>query len=238
MDIRQVASRAGMSRVARVIWWTTIILLATAGSSTRAWAQWRTQIEGSDASGGTKFIAVSADPSGDALALLCDQTSLLALAYLIPATQTELTEMSKPGAELTVTLLLKIGGSVETSFKAQLRRWNNTYLAAVANGRTPELMGIVREIGASSQAISVGMDIFGDKQSESFDSTDSASAMRLGRRIANWIRLEHPRPVMLLRQSAFRLTEIAVASPGAALRAGISPAERYVIHRSGAALSR
>ncbi len=166
-----------MSRAVRVIWWVAVILFVTAGTNTRAWAQWVAHVEGADAYGEPTFVAVSGARSGDALLVLCDQKNLLALAYLMPGTPTELTEMSKSGAEMPVTLLVKIGDGSQTRFDAELRRWNNKYLAAIAGGRTPELVGIVREIGASAKAISVGMDIFGDNQSETFSSTGSAAAM-------------------------------------------------------------
>lgn len=168
-----------MSRPTRVIWCAAIILLIAAASSARARAQWKAQLAGPDASGDTTMIAVSAAPSGDALALLCDQKNLLALTYLMPGTPAELTEMSKPGAELPVTLLVKIGNGAPTRFDAELRRWNNMYLGAVAGGRTPELVGMVRQIGAATGAISVGMDILGDQPNESFGSTGSAAAMNL-----------------------------------------------------------
>ncbi len=161
----------------RVIRWVAIVLFVAEGTSARAWAQWVAHVEGPDAYGEPTFVAVSAAPSGDALLVLCDQKNLLALAYLMPGTQTELAEMSKSGSEMPVTLLVKIGNGTQTRFDAQLRRWNNKYLGAIAGGRTPELVGIVREIGASTQTISVGMDILGDNQTESFSSTGSAAAM-------------------------------------------------------------
>lgn len=136
-------------------------------------------VEGADAYGEAAFVAVSSARSGDALLVLCDQTKLLALAYLMPGTPTELAQMSQPGTELPVTLLVRIGNGASTRFEAQLRRWNSKYLGAIAGGRTAELVGIVHAIGAAAGAIGVGMDIFGDKQTESFSSAGSGDAMKL-----------------------------------------------------------
>jgi hypothetical protein len=163
----------------RMVWRAAIILFVAGGTSGGAWAQWVAHVEGADAYGEPAFVAVSTARSGDALLVLCDQTKLLALAYLMPGTPTELAQMSQPGTEMPVTLLVKIGNGASTRFDAQLRRWNGKYLGAIAGGRTPELKGIVREIGAASSAISVGMDIFGDNQTESFSSDGSAAAMKL-----------------------------------------------------------
>jgi hypothetical protein len=177
MRSRIAKLRGRTSQAMRVIWWLAVMLFVAIGTGPWARAKWAAHMEGPDAYGEPAFVAVSAAPSGDALLVLCDQNNLLALAYLIPGTSTELSEMSKPGTELPVTLLLKIGDGGQIRVDAQLRRWNNKYLAAIAGGRTGELTGLVREIGSSSRAISVGMDILGDKQGESFDSTGSADAM-------------------------------------------------------------
>jgi hypothetical protein len=179
MTTRITNLRGQASRVTCVLCRAAIIVFLVAATSGRAWAQWTAHTGRADAYGEPTFVAVSAAQSGDALLVLCDQTKLLALAYLMPGTPTELAEMSKPGAELPVTLLVKIGNGIQTRFDAQLRRWNNKYLAAIAGGRTAELEGIVRTIGATTQAISVGMDILGDKQDESFSSAGSAAAMNM-----------------------------------------------------------
>jgi len=179
MSTRIAKPRGQLSRAMRVIWWAAVSLFVAVGTSDRVWAQWVAHVEGADAYGEPAFVAVSAARSGDALLVLCDQTKLLALAYLMPGTPTELAEMSKSGAELPVTLLVKIGDGAQIKFDAELRRWNNKYLAAIAGGRTPELVGIVREIGTTTGAISVGMNILGDKQDESFSSAGSAAAMNL-----------------------------------------------------------
>lgn len=163
-------------RIARL---TAVALFVAGGTSGRVWAQWAAHVEGPDAYGEPAFVAVSAAHSGDALLVLCDQTKLLSLVYLMPGTPTELAQMSKPGAELPVTLLVRIGNGASTRFDAQLRQWNGKYLGAIAGGRTPALVGIVHEIGATTGAISVGLDIFGDQQTESFSSAGSADAMNL-----------------------------------------------------------
>ena len=179
MSTRITNLRRRASRATCVLCRAAVIVFVVAATSGRAWAQWIAHTGGTDAYGEPTFVAVSAAHSGDALLVLCDQTKLLALAYLMPGTPTELAEMSKPGAELPVTLLVKIGNGTQSRLDAKLRRWNNKYLAAIAGGRTAELVGIVHKIGASTQAISVGMDILGDKQTESFSSAGSAAAMNM-----------------------------------------------------------
>jgi hypothetical protein len=158
---------------------TSVVLFVAGGTSGRAWAQWAAHVEGADAFGEPAFVAVSAAHSGDALLVLCDQTKLLSLVYLMPGTPTELAQMSKPGTELPVTLLVRIGNGASTRLDAQLRRWNGKYLGAIAGGRTAELVGIVHEIGNATGAIGVGLDIFGDQGTESFSSAGSADAMNL-----------------------------------------------------------
>jgi len=168
-----------MSRAMRTAWLTAVVLFVAGGISGRAWAQWAAHVEGADAYGEPAFVAVSAAHSGDALLVLCDQTKLLSLVYLMPGTPSELAQMSKPGSELPVTLLVRIGNGASTRFDAQLRRWNGKYLGAIAGGRSAELVGIVHDIGAATSAIGVGLDIFGDQQTESFSSQGSADAMNL-----------------------------------------------------------
>src|SRR5271163_3552328 len=113
MSTRIAKPRGQLSRAMRVIWWAAVSLFVAVGTSDRVWAQWVAHVEGADAYGEPAFVAVSAARSGDALLVLCDQTKLLALAYLMPGTPTELAEMSKSGAELPVTLLVKIGDGAQ-----------------------------------------------------------------------------------------------------------------------------
>jgi hypothetical protein len=174
-----MSTRITTSRATCALCRAALIVFVLAATTGRAWAQWKAHTGGADTYGEPTFVAVSAARSGDALLVLCDQTKLLALAYLIPGTPTELAEMSKPGAELPVTLLVRIDNGASIRFDAQLRRWNNKYIGAIAGGRTTELVEIVHKIEASTQAIRVGMDILGDQQTESFSSAGSAAAMNM-----------------------------------------------------------
>ncbi len=171
--------RAEKFRPARVVRCAAIMLAVVAASSTPARAQWVAHVGAADAFGEPTVLAVDAHPSGDALLLLCDRTHLLSLAYLMPGTPTELVEMAQPGAALPVTLRVRIGNGAQRQFDAKLRRWNGTYLGAIAGGRTAELVAMVRRLGAATEPIHVGLDILGDKQSEQFGSAGSAAAMAM-----------------------------------------------------------
>jgi hypothetical protein len=152
----------------------TVLVLAT---SAPAWAQWGARVDGPDVFGTTKVIAAVSSASGDGLVVQCDGKDALLLAYIMPGTPSELSELSQAGTGVPIDLLVKAGNDAVRTFTAQLSRWNNKYMGVVAQGRTPELVAMVRAIGAASGRISVGVDFLGHKQSESFGADGSTAAM-------------------------------------------------------------
>lgn len=166
-----------MSSGKHAVWNAAVLIILALTTSAPAWAQWGVRVDGPDVFGNTKVIAVVSGASDDGLVVQCEGKASLLLAYIMPGTASELDELSQAGAGVPIDLLIKVGNDAVRTFSAQLSQWNNKYMGVVAQGRTPELVAMVRAIGTASGRISVGVDFLGQKQSESFGATGSAAAM-------------------------------------------------------------
>ena len=142
-----------------------------------AYAQWSAQVTGPDVFGNTTVLASVDDAAGQSLVVQCDQNDTLDLAYLIPGTPSEMDDASKAGVGIPADLLVKVDDAQVMKFSAQLRAWNNTYLAVVASGRTTAIVAAIKAIGRASSQISVGAEILGNQQTDTFDASNSTSSM-------------------------------------------------------------
>jgi hypothetical protein len=152
------------------------LLALTLGYPGTASAQWTAEVTGPDVFGATTVVAAVMLGSGDGLIVQCDADSLnLVRAMAVPEAVTA--EWEKTGGTKPASLAIRVdSGSVET-FDAQIAFWNNTHLGIIAHGRTPQILDMIRQIGAAKNTVDVGAEIAGSKPSESFGTIGSSSAM-------------------------------------------------------------
>ena len=124
----------------------------------------------------TVVAAVTSD-SQDGLVVQCDDKDTLDIAYLSPGTKSELDTMSQDGSAVPAELFVKVNQGGVQKLDAVMKQWNNKYLGFVASGRTPDMVAVVKAIGAANNHISIGVEIAGEKQAKSFDAAGSTSAM-------------------------------------------------------------
>ena len=142
-----------------------------------AQAQWASKVIGPDVFGNTTVIATVGSETGDALVIQCNQKDTLDLAFLSPATPSDIDELSKTDATIPAQLLIKVDQGHVVTFNAQLQQWNNNYVGVVASGRTTDIVAIVNAIGKATSQISVGTEIMGNQTSDTFGTDGSTDAM-------------------------------------------------------------
>jgi hypothetical protein len=148
------------------------------GISVPAWGQWSVRVNGPDVFGTTTVLAaVDSNQSQNGFVVQCRGEDSLFLAYILPATPSELDAMSKPGSSVPAELLVKVDNGPVEKLGAQLRQWNAHFLGIVAEGRTADIAAAVRAVGTANGTINVGADILGAKQADSFDAQGSTAAM-------------------------------------------------------------
>lgn len=145
--------------------------------SRSAAAQWAVKATGPDVFGNEKVIALVPSSSGDALIIQCDQKDSLYIALIEHGTSSELNQLSEMPSGIPAKLFVKVDQDAVQKFDAKLKQWNTRYLGVVASGRTPGMVAVLREIGSGNHQISVGTEILGSKDSDSFGVLGSASAI-------------------------------------------------------------
>lgn len=150
----------------RLLTLTTLLILATPLSA----MAWTATTEGPDVFGNTKVFA-SSGGRRDTLVVQCDQKEQLLIAIIYPKKKFE----NIP--EAPATLLIKASDGAPVSLSANMRSWNDNFYGVSASGRTKELVGIVRAIGAAKRKIQVGIEVGGIQQSSTFSSRGSTKAM-------------------------------------------------------------
>lgn len=151
-------------------------MLLGGGAVPAAHAQWLAHASQPDVFGNRTVNAVTAASSGDALAIQCNQKDSLNLAYIFPATPSELDELSSSGG-IPVTLLLKVDNNSVMKLNANARPWNRKFGGFVASGRSYKIVKAIQEIDNAQQNISVGVTLMGNQQSDNFSPIGSTAAM-------------------------------------------------------------
>lgn len=146
------------------------------GCAAPAEAQWFVRANGPDVFGNTTVVAGTADGSGNDIVVQCDQNSLY-IAFISPATASEMDELSNLSSGIPSTMYLKVDQQHVQKFDAELRQWNNTMAGVVASGRTQVMVAELSAIGAGTDTLDVGVDVFGSRQSDSFSLAGSTNAM-------------------------------------------------------------
>lgn len=153
------------------------LLGAAALMPSLAHAQWFAKSTGPDVFGNISVKAIAVAPNMDGLAVTCNQKNSLKIVYLLQATTSEIDELSSADSPVPSTLLIKVDSNPVVKFHASMQPWNTKYIGIVASGRDPNLVSVVNEIGAARQKISVGAEVAGAQQSDTFGVSGSTHAM-------------------------------------------------------------
>ncbi|MGH7103662.1 MAG: hypothetical protein ACREFJ_14825 [Acetobacteraceae bacterium] len=94
-----------------------------------------------------------------------------------PAAPSEMDQLAGLPSGIPSTIYLKVEQQSVQKFDAELRGWNNTIAGVVASGRTPAMVAELKAIGAGTDTLSVGVDVFGSRQSNCFGLGGSTNAM-------------------------------------------------------------
>jgi hypothetical protein len=87
----------------------------TVCAASEADANWSVSTQGPDVFGNTTVIAVDQSVNGDGLVIQCNQKDTLEVALLVPATPSELDQLSKNGSPMPATFLIKVDNSPVTT---------------------------------------------------------------------------------------------------------------------------
>ena len=152
----------------------SLLLGLIAAPVSQARAQWISHVHGPDVFGNTTVTAAAISSTGNGLVVQCDAKNTLDVAFLVPATEAELSQLAQ---SIPAELLVKVDTGPVKKFAAQITQWNNKFMGIVAKGRTPALVALVRAIGAATATVDVGVDIFGQQQSDSFGALGSTASI-------------------------------------------------------------
>ena len=153
------------------------VALSVMSAGTSADAQWVVRANGPDVIGNEKVVAIAPSDSGDALIVQCDQTSSLYIALIERGTSSEMNQLSEISSGIPAELLIRVDQNPVQKFDAKLRQWNTRFLGVVARGRTPDMVAVLRQIGTGQRRISVGTEVLGSQESDSFGVMGSANAI-------------------------------------------------------------
>jgi hypothetical protein len=152
-----------------------VLLALSLGYPGRASAQWTAQVTGPDVFGNTKVVAGIMSFSGDGLIVQCDADSL-DLVWVVAAPEALIGEWVKTGNTTPASLAIRVDAAPVETFDAQITIWNNTHMGIIAHSQ-PQTLDTIRKISAAKRTVDVGAEILGSKQSESFGTFGSTSAM-------------------------------------------------------------
>jgi hypothetical protein len=146
-----------------------VSLLSVTSNSALAWV---TNVEGPDVFGNTK-VTISSGELSENLVVQCDQKEELSLAYIF-----QKKEFQKI-PETAATLYIQTGKEPPIKLEATVRGWNKDYAGVVASGRTFEIMGVIKAIGAAKGRIQIGVEAHGNRMSGSVNSHGSTKAIKI-----------------------------------------------------------
>jgi hypothetical protein len=141
--------------------WTLRLSLTYLGVIGTTTAEWSHSQKSPDFLGQIESYAAGADSAGlgDLLVIRCVGDDTLELALLEPSTASQIDTTAKL-AGVTGQMFVKIdNGPVQRFDKATVEVWNRNAIGIVIKGRNPELLQLVRSIGAAKSKIAVGVDL-------------------------------------------------------------------------------
>lgn len=162
---------------ARIIRDFVVMVAISMAGIQAAHAQWFSHASGPDVFGNVTAVAGITSSSQNGLVVQCNDKDSLLIAYISPATKDVLNTLSNSDIELPAKLFIKVDQGTVKKLDAKLTQWNNSYVGVVASGRNMDIVSVLHAIGSATQHISVGSDVMGNKQSESFGAFGSTSAI-------------------------------------------------------------
>ena len=148
---------------------SSVFVVLTIQTSTAAWV---TKSEGPDVFGDTTVTAINVNLDGRGLVITCNQADQLTLAFI------EKAATANDIPETQATVLFQIDGGAPQSLDAVLRAWNDKFAGVIAAGRSDNSVAIARALSAARKKINVGIKIGDQRESESFDTANSAQVAK------------------------------------------------------------
>ena len=132
-------------------------------------AQWATRIDGPDVFGNMKVLANSGG-IWNGIVVQCNQKDELILAFVFRKKEFE--EWKPRPAEF----FIQADSGTPKRFDASVQSWNDNFAGVLVYGRTPELVEVIRMIGAAQSKINIGWIVDGKQWSESVSSAGSTAS--------------------------------------------------------------
>jgi hypothetical protein len=139
-------------------------------SAETAHANWVTNKTGPDVFDTTTVVSIAVGGSKN-FVVQCDDKDQLTIALIFPKKKFE--EVYETPAEL----LIQSDHGATSHLLAELRSWNDDYAGVVAEGRTPEVIKILRDIRLEHEKLNAGIVVGGLRDSASFEADGSTNAM-------------------------------------------------------------
>ncbi len=131
---------------------------------------WEVHVEGPDVFGTTK-VSASEHSGYQRLVVHCDSKDVLIVAII--ARKKEFDETPSGDGKL----LIQVDAATPVTLNAVRRSWNDNFGGVVAEGRTLELLAIVKAIQGGKARINTGIEIDGIQSSATFSASGSTAAM-------------------------------------------------------------
>ena len=124
-------------------------------------AEWSHSQKNPDSLGKIESYAAGSDSAdrGDLLVIRCVGTDTLELALLEPSTASQLRTAAELAGVKFQMFVTVDNGPVQKFENATAGVWNRNASGMVIQGRTPELLQLVRSIGTAKSKIAVGVDL-------------------------------------------------------------------------------
>jgi hypothetical protein len=151
------------------------LLVAAATSA----AEWSYSQKGPDWLGKIENYAVGSDSGGlgGLLVIRCVGNDTLELALLEPSTGSQIGAAAKL-VGVTTRMFVRVDNSPVKSFdNATVEVWNRNAIGVVIEGRTPELLQLVRSIGTAKSKIAVGFNLGYNLVIRTFGTVGSTAAV-------------------------------------------------------------
>jgi hypothetical protein len=175
----QTGGNQYLSRLTASCLWTLTLSFAFLVGIATSDAEWSHSQKGSDFLDKIENYAVGSDGAGfgDLLVIRCVGTDTLELALLVPSTASQVGTAAKLSG-VNVQMFVKIdNGPIQRFDNATVEVWNRNATGVVVEGRTPELLELVRSIATAKSKIEVGVEMGGDVISRTFGPHGSAAAV-------------------------------------------------------------
>lgn len=128
-------------------------MLASSSSN----AAWVVQTEGPDVFGDTRVTAMNAKDTSHAIWVECNQESKLLVAFM------EKTGAVPDDVSIPAELAIQVDKRAPVKLPGEMKKWNDNYAGVISEGKTPELVAVVKSMATAKSQISIGFKL-GDKR--------------------------------------------------------------------------